>query len=212
MIGAIVLSWVIAFIPSGILSEMGRELPLTIMVVSRRTCGWTGSAALSALFAMDFLALFNSVSKARRWEQPVATVVFGLLGTVLALVGILNHAETFVTDVGDVVAPFTFILIVDWLWALRDKTNVATYFARPSTFSGQWRWTAMICAGIGFAISFWGNDFLPGFACNDLPLPMVGGVIAAAPYALTLSFAKPPLPVTDTPAAEAATGIIGQGA
>lgn len=386
MIGAIVLSWVIAFIPSGILSEMGRQLPLTIMVVARRTYGWTGSFSLSALFtfvnmawfglnaatgaevlaalahtsvtplywvvggadillvlfgmkwveyfyrytavllivsyaaltiylalhfrlhvprqtqpmvwgtqlstvlgfsiigwlyvmstvsrfcrpasqtprrtayfllpsigimlpvllmgiigmfsqeatgnwnvallgahisgwgavaaigvtlavvhtnalnlypaSMDFLVIFDSVSKRRRWEQPVATIVFGLLGTVLALAGILNHAETFVTDVGDVVAPFTFILAVDWLWALRDKTNATTYFAKPKAFARQWRWTAMICAGIGFVISFWGNHFLPGFAYNNLPLPVVGGVVAAALYAATLTFSKPPTSAT----------------
>ena len=45
MIGAIVLTWVLFAIPTGILSEMGRELPLTIMVVARRTFGWIGSAA-----------------------------------------------------------------------------------------------------------------------------------------------------------------------
>lgn len=400
MIGAIVLSWVIAFIPSGILSEMGRQLPLTVMVVARRTYGWTGTFTLSALFtfvnmawfglitatgaevlaalahtgvtpwywvvggadillvlfgmkwleyfyrytavllivsyaaltvyllmhfhlhmpgqtqpmvwgtqlstvlgfsiigwlyvmstvsrfcrpagktprrtayfllpsigimiptllmgvvgmfsqqatgnwnvamlgarisgwgevaaigvtlavvhtnalnlypaSMDFLVIFDSVSKRRRWEQPVATIVFGLLGTVLALAGILNHAEAFVTDVGDVVAPFTFILAVDWLWALRDKTNVETYFARPRTFAGQWRWTAMICVGIGFVISFWGSHFLPGFAYNDLPLPVVGGVVAAALYAATLTFSKPPTPLTG-PALEPA-GTAGQPA
>jgi purine-cytosine permease-like protein len=158
---------------------------------------------------MDFLALFNSVSKQRRWEQPVATLVFGLLGTALALAGILNHAETFVTDVGDVVAPFTFILIVDWLWGLRDKTNVATYFARPRSFAEQWRWTAIICACIGFVISYWGNHFLPGFTYNDLPLPVVGGVVAAALYAATLTFSKPPLPETGLPAVEPAAGAVG---
>jgi nucleobase:cation symporter-1, NCS1 family len=399
MIGAIVLSWVIAFIPSGILSEMGRQLPLTIMMVARRTYGWIGSFSLSGLFtfvnmawfglnvatgaevlatlahtgvtpwcwvvggadillvlfgmkwveyfyrytavllivsyaaltaylalhfhlhmprqtqpmvwgaqlstvlgfsvigwlyvmstvsrfcrpasqtprrtayfllpsigimipvllmgvigmfsqeatgnwnvallgahisgwgavaaigvtlavvhtnalnlypaSMDFLVIIDSVSKRRRWEQPVATIVFGLLGTVLALAGILNHAETFVTDVGDVVAPFTFILTVDWLWALRDKTNAATYFAKPKAFAGQWRWTAMICAGIGFVVSFWGNHFLPGFAYNDLPLPVVGGVVAAALYAATLTFSKPPTPATG-PAIEPAAGTVGQ--
>jgi purine-cytosine permease-like protein len=194
-----------------------------IALLGANISGWGAVAAIGVTLAvvhtnalnlypstMDFLALFNSVSKARRWEQPVATIVFGVLGTVLALAGILNHAETFVTDVGDVVAPFTFILAVDWLWALRDKTNVATYFARPTTLAGHWRWTAMICAGIGFAISYWGNDFLPGFAYNDLPLPVVGGVVAAALYALTLTFAKPPLPVVG--GTGAAAGVVGQEA
>lgn len=84
-----------------------------------------------------------------------------------------------------------------------------TYFARPRTFAEQWRWMAMICVGIGFVISFWGNHFLPGFACNDLPLPVVGGVVAAAPYAATLTFSEPPTPATG-PAIEPAAGTVGQ--
>jgi purine-cytosine permease-like protein len=178
-----------------------------IALLGARISGWGAVAAVGVTLAvlhtnalnlypsaMDFLVMFDTVSRRRRWEQPVATIVFGVLGTVLALLGILSHAEAFVTDVADFVAPFTFIIAVDWLWALRDKTDTRTYFARPRTFAGQWRWTSAVSAVIGFVISFWGNLFLPPVFYNDLPLPVVGGVVAAAVYGLSLRFSKPAVP------------------
>jgi uncharacterized membrane protein YeaQ/YmgE (transglycosylase-associated protein family) len=35
---------------------------------------------------------------------------------------------------------------------------------------------------VGFIIGYWGEHFLPGFFYNTLPLPVVGGVVAAVLY------------------------------
>src|SRR5437588_6454134 len=52
LILAIVLSWFIGLIPAGLFSEMGREVPLTALIVARRTYGTARSCLLSILFTL----------------------------------------------------------------------------------------------------------------------------------------------------------------
>jgi purine-cytosine permease-like protein len=52
LIIAIVASWLIGFIPAGLFSEMGREVPLSALVVARKTYGWDGSLLFSVLFSV----------------------------------------------------------------------------------------------------------------------------------------------------------------
>jgi purine-cytosine permease-like protein len=59
MIIAIVASWLIGFIPAGLFSEMGREVPLTALVVARKTFGWDGSLLFSVLFSVVNLGWFG---------------------------------------------------------------------------------------------------------------------------------------------------------
>jgi purine-cytosine permease-like protein len=59
MIAAIVVSWLIGFIPAGLFSEMGREVPLSGLVVARKTFGWDGSLLFSVLFSVVNLGWFG---------------------------------------------------------------------------------------------------------------------------------------------------------
>src|SRR5579875_1474763 len=59
MIGAIALSWLIFFVPAGLFSEMGRELPLTALVVARRNYGWSATFCFSILFTFVNMAWFG---------------------------------------------------------------------------------------------------------------------------------------------------------
>ncbi|HTU08489.1 MAG TPA: cytosine permease, partial [Trebonia sp.] len=59
MIAAIVVSWLIGFIPAGLFSEMGREVPLSALVVARKTFGWDGSLLFSVLFSVVNLGWFG---------------------------------------------------------------------------------------------------------------------------------------------------------
>jgi purine-cytosine permease-like protein len=58
MIAAVVIAWIIGAIPAGLFSEMGREVPLSALVVSRKTFGWDGSLLFSALFTIVNLGWF----------------------------------------------------------------------------------------------------------------------------------------------------------
>ncbi|MCY0879627.1 MAG: cytosine permease [Firmicutes bacterium] len=131
---------------------------------------------------VDLLVALNTLRRPTQWEQPLATAILGLLGTVLAILGILNHVEGFLNVVGDVIIPFTFIMLVDWIWVQRRRTPVDAFFAKPRTSRGWWSWPAVIAFGVGLVVSIWGGDWLPGLFTTVLPLPVVGGLISALIY------------------------------
>jgi len=167
-----------------------------IAVLGAHISGWGFVAALGAALGVlhtnamnlypstaDLLAALNTVRKPRRWEQPAATVVLGILGTLLAQLGILSHAETFISDVGDLLGPFTFVMLVDWLWGrMRDKLDPGTYFRTPAGFTEHWKVAAIVSFAIGFVFSFWGTDIFPAGFYDNFPLALFGALIAAVLY------------------------------
>ncbi|MDA8192750.1 MAG: cytosine permease [Thermaerobacter sp.] len=131
---------------------------------------------------IDLLVALNTVKKPARWEEPVATVVLGVLSTVLAIYGILDKISGFLDITGDLIFPFTFIMLVDWIWIQRKRTPVAEFYERPTTPAGWFVIPAVVAWAVGFALNFWGANFLPAFFYNTLPLPVVGSLVAAAVY------------------------------
>lgn len=129
---------------------------------------------------VDLLAALNTVRKPMKWEQPIVTVVLGIISTLLAVYGILDKIQGFLNIIGDVLLPFTFIMVVDWVWIQRKKTPQNTFFDRPSTTSQWLSIPATVGFIVGFVINFWGADFLPRFFYNVLPLPVVGSIVGAA--------------------------------
>lgn len=195
-----------------------------IAVLGAHISGWGFIAAIGAALGVlhtnamnlypstvDLLVALNTVRKPRRWEQPVATVVLGILGTLLAQLGILNHAETFITDVGDILGPFAFVMLVDWLWGrMQDKRNSDTYFRTPVGFTQHWKIAAIVTFGVGFVFSFWGTDIFPAGFTNNVPLALFGSLVSAvlyAAYVLIRDHVMPQKPVpgpTTEPAGEPA--------
>jgi purine-cytosine permease-like protein len=174
-----------------------------IAVLGASISGWGAVAAIGAALGVlhtnamnlypstvDLLVSLNSVRKPRKWEQPAATIVLGVLGTLLAQLGILAHAETFITDVGDLLGPFAFVMLVDWLWGLANKHDLESYFRRPHGFEANWHVPALVSFLIGFVISFWGTDFLPAGFYNNIPLSLVGSLVAALLYGAWLVIRK----------------------
>jgi purine-cytosine permease-like protein len=167
-----------------------------IALLGAHISGWGAIAAFGAALAVihtnamnlypstvALLVALNSYHKPRRWEQPVATALLGVVGTGLAIVGILSHVATLLSDASDLAVPFTFVMIVDWIYVQRRRTRADAFFDPPQTLRDRVVPSAIIAVIIGFAIGFWGNDFLPGFFYNVLPLPVVAGLVAAGVYA-----------------------------
>jgi nucleobase:cation symporter-1, NCS1 family len=182
-----------------------------VAVLGAHVAGWGLVAAVGAALAVlhtnamnlypstvDLLVALNTVRKPRRWEQPAATIVLGVLGTVLAEVGILSHALTFITDVGDILGPFAFVMLVDWLWGrMRDKREPDTYFAKPGGLRELWKAGAIVSFLIGFAVSYWGTTIFPAGFYDNVPLALVGSLVAAILYAawvLVRERVSPPVP------------------
>jgi purine-cytosine permease-like protein len=79
----------------------------------------------------------------RPGPQPLATTGPGVLGAVLAIAGILDHLQTLITDAGDIIIPFTFVMLVDWLSVQRRRTPAAAFLttrAACATGVGSPRW------------------------------------------------------------------------
>ena len=137
---------------------------------------------------VDLLVALNTFRKPHRWEQPTATILLGVVATLLAVGGILDHVQNFLNSIGDVVFPFTFVMLADWLWVQCRRTPADAFFNRPRGFLGWVSWPGCVAFLVGFAISAWGDRVLPTFFYQDLPLPVVASLIAAALY---LAFALP---------------------
>ncbi len=136
---------------------------------------------------VDLLVALNSVHKARRWEQPVATLFLGFFSTVLAILGILNHVSGFLDAIGDVIIPFTFIMLVDWIWVQKRQTPGDAFFAPPRTPADWVNWPGIGSFVLGLAFSLWGSLLDPALFATVLPLPVVGGLVAAIVYILWMA-------------------------
>jgi purine-cytosine permease-like protein len=185
-----------------------------IALLGSSISGWGFVAAIGAALAVihtnsmnlypstvDLLVALNNIRKPHRWEQPLATVGLGVLGTILAIAGILNHVQTLIGDAGDIVIPFTFVMLVDWLYVQRRRTPAAAFFVAPRRLSDRFVFSAIVAVGVGFVVGFWGDKFLPGFFYNTLPLPVVAGLVAAALYGAAAALWPPPqaaVPATAT--------------
>ncbi|MFJ4654717.1 purine-cytosine permease family protein [Nocardia sp. NPDC088792] len=176
-----------------------------IALLGAHISGWGFVAALGAALAVihtnamnlypstaSLLVAINNVHKPTRWEQPLATIGLGILGTALAIWGILNHVETLITDAGDITTPFIFVILVDWLYVQRRRTPATAFFDPPRTLHERVVPTAIVAVAVGFALGFWGDEFLPSFFYNVLPLPVVAGVVSAILYGLAATFWHPP--------------------
>ena len=88
--------------------------------------------------------------------QPIATILLGAGGIILAIAGILAHIETFIDDLASIIFPFTFILIFDWFVHLRHTTKIGDYYNIPKTIFMNLRIDALIPALIGTIIAMFG--------------------------------------------------------
>lgn len=176
-----------------------------IALLGSSISGWGFVAAIGAALAVihtnamnlypstvDLLVALNNIRKPTKWEQPVATAILGVLGTVLAIAGILDHVQTLIGDAGDIIIPFTFVMLVDWLYVQRRRTPASAFFEQPRRLRERVVPSAIVAVAVGFVFGFWGDQFMPGFFYNTLPLPVVAGLISAIIYGAAAAFWPPP--------------------
>ena len=125
---------------------------------------------------IDLLVALNTVRRPRKWEQPVATVLLGVVGVVLAIGGILENAVVFLEAAGNVIIPFTFVMLVDWVFVQRRRTPADAFFEAPRSFRDRWRLDAIVACAVGVVIGFYGQNFLPSFCYEIAPLPVIAGL------------------------------------
>jgi hypothetical protein len=96
-------------------------------------------------------------------------------------------------------------MLVDWMYVQRRRTPAAAFFQPPRRLADRIVPSAIAAVAIGFVLAFWGDQFLPGFFYNTLPLPVVAGLVAAIVYGVAAAIWSPPqaaVATSESPAAQ----------
>lgn len=141
------------------------------------------------------LAASGTVRTPHRLDQPIASLVLGLIATLMAVGGILEHVEPFLSVLGVFLFPFTFLMMFDWVLIQKRATPVSAFFEKKQRLAEQFRPSACIAFVIGVALSLLGYfEILPGVWIETLPWTVIASVIACLIYALLrLVINDPPL-------------------
>jgi purine-cytosine permease-like protein len=149
----------------------------------------------------DLLAAIQPAFKHKNREkisQPVATILLGAGGIILAIFGILNHIETFIDDLASIIFPFTFILIFDWFIHLRHTTTIHDYYSIPKTIKANLKPASLIPAIIGTVIAMFGigsGDII----FNYFPQALFGSLVGLGLYVIIYyAYIKPNMAKTET--------------
>lgn len=136
----------------------------------------TNSMNLYPAVADLLVSIEPFIRKVKKYKlsQPLATIGLGIISLILAILGILNYIENFLLLVGDVIFPFTFILLVDWYTGLKQMDMKAFY--TPSKWVSV---KALVALIIGVLLNYY-NVF--GIVSLYFPYQVLGSLIAAAIY------------------------------
>ncbi len=137
---------------------------------------------------VDMLVAMNTVLRPFRLEQPVGTLLLGIASTLLAVVGILNHIQGFLNDIGDVIFPFTFIMIIDWILVQRRATPAEAFFDKPRRWTDWLDPVATVAFLVGLAFNLGAVHVLPHGFTNQVPLPFVGALLSAVVFVALARF------------------------
>ena len=139
-----------------------------------------------------FLAVVNvSEKKAHRMLQPATVIVLGVFSTVLALLGILGFIKGFLTLLGSLLFPFTFIMVIDWFYGRYYEDAISTFYRRAARLSELLLWPApwaiaMLIAGVVLGQS---PHMLPGLLGRLIPWQVCSALLVAVVYYLGLRVA-----------------------
>ncbi|NNC23409.1 thiamine permease [Salinisphaera sp. USBA-960] len=129
------------------------------------------------------LAAGETVRAPRPYDQPIACTGIGLIATILAVLGILQHITSFLSFVGIFLFPFTFLMMFDWVVFQKQSTPVESFFEKKKGFANNFRPSACISFIIGAVLSSLGYfDFLPDMLTNNVPWFVITSVIACGIY------------------------------
>ncbi|MBU2753158.1 hypothetical protein HFU84_03500 [Acidithiobacillus sp. CV18-2] len=140
-----------------------------------------------------FLAVINVANKrTSRWLQPGVVLGLGGFSTFLAIVGILQFVESFLNLLGELLFPFTFILLVDWFLGRYYQDSPSRFFPGNPDSPRLWSWSAswavaMLLVAIGMdQLESW----LPIALTRYLPWQVASALFAAMLYGFGLIWAE----------------------
>ncbi|MHB1780388.1 purine-cytosine permease family protein [Acidithiobacillus sp.] len=94
------------------------------------------------------LAVINVAGKPHRFMQPAIVILLGIFATLLAIAGILNLIEGFLSMLGSLLFPFSFILVIDWFHGKHYNDAISLFYQRAHTLTDYFLWPAPWALGV----------------------------------------------------------------
>jgi len=137
------------------------------------------------------LAVNTAGGRSHRLLQPSLVIVLGIFSTVLAILGILGYIEGFLSLLGSLLFPFSFILVVDWFHGRYYAEPVSLFYRRPMRPADWFSWPApwaiaMLIAGVALGES---ERLVPGALTHFIPWQVCSALIVTLLYYLGLRVA-----------------------
>lgn len=132
---------------------------------------------------MQVLAAAQSIGlKGKALNQLMWTIILSLLGTVLAIIGMINFATSFTALVSAATGPFAVILVTDLYLIRKFKINYDSIYQRPP-FAGRagFDYGGILILLVGAIISFY-FDTISFYPINLLPGYLLGGIVTFVLY------------------------------
>ena len=137
----------------------------------------------------SLLAVINVAGeRSHRMLQPVLVIVLGIFSTVLAIMGILDFIQGFLSLLGSLLFPFTFILVVDWFHGRYYAQPVSLFYRKVTGLADCFSWPApwaiaMLIVGVVLGQS---GQLLPPFVGHFIPWQVCSALIVTIVYYLGL--------------------------
>ena len=141
----------------------------------------------------SLLAVVNVAGeRSHRMLQPSLVIVLGIFSTVLAILGILDFIQGFLSLLGSLLFPFSFILVVDWFHGRYHAQPVSLFYRKAAGFAECFSWPApwaiaMLIFGVILGQS---GHLLPRLVEHFIPWQVCSAVIVMVIYYLGLRVAE----------------------
>jgi purine-cytosine permease-like protein len=134
------------------------------------------------------LAVHATGEKSHRMLQPSLVIILGIFSTVLAILGILGYIEGFLSLLGSLLFPFSFILVVDWFHGRYYAEPVSLFYRRATSFAEWFSWPApwaitMLIVGVVLGES---ERLVPRSVTHFIPWQVCSALIVTILYYLGL--------------------------
>jgi purine-cytosine permease-like protein len=134
------------------------------------------------------LAVSTGGGRSHRLLQPSLVLILGIFSTVLAVLGILDFIQGFLSILGSLLFPFTFILVVDWFHGRYYADSVSLFYRKATRASEWFSWPApwaiaMLIIGVMLGDS---ERLLPGDLVRIIPWQVCSALLVTLVYYLGL--------------------------
>ena len=137
------------------------------------------------------LAVSTGGARSHRLLQPSLVLILGIFSTVLAILGILDYIQGFLSILGSLLFPFTFILVVDWFHGRYYADSVSLFYRKAARASEWFSWPApwaiaMLIVGVVLGDS---QRLLPPGLVRIIPWQVSSALLVTLVYSLGLRIA-----------------------